>query len=165
MYTLKAGKCKGWTPLVMLDSLWGHSSTPSPRVGGRDLPSPQRPKKAFLHTTTEALVPGSWHMPPKLPLPGENKTNARNRRCTFCSSSPSFFSTPKLKKIPILGLYEQSSPSPHPEQGAESFMGKTIHLCKPEEMTPTTANREQAHTCKKQGESTRQFQLGCHPHQ
>lgn len=98
MYTLKAGKCKGQTPLVMLDSLWGHSSTPSPRVGGTDLPSSQRPKKAFLHATAEALVPASWHMSLKLPLPGESKTKARNRRCTFCSSSPSFFNTPKLKK-------------------------------------------------------------------
>lgn len=168
MYTLKAGKCKGQTPLVMLDSLWGHSSTPSPRVGGTDLPSSQRPKKAFLHATAEALVPASWHMSLKLPLPGESKTKARNRRCTFCSSSPSFFNTPKLKKKkknPILGLYEQSSLPPRPKQGAESFTGKTIHLCRPGEMTPNIASSEQAHTHKKQGESMRQFQLKFYPHQ
>lgn len=48
---------------------------------------------------------------------------------------------------------------------ARCFMGKTIYLRKPWEMTPTIANGERAHTHTKSKESMRQFQLKFYPHQ
>lgn len=109
MYTLKAGKCKGWTPLVMLDSLWGHSSTSSPRVGGADLPSSQRPKKSISAHCHWGF--GAWKLitcHQNFHYQERTKRKQGNGRCTFLFFSPSVFNIPKLIKHPIPGCMNKA---------------------------------------------------------